>query len=584
MSKGLILPSIKTSTQKSGASLSAKRVRSDGSRSKSEKAVHDFKSSLQAQGHNNPSGFGVQDKIFHGRDKAIKHKSLRVLSSVENKSTHTHEKAGGRHKAKTGAKVSGRAGDESTDMQSALTGGPLGKHSSVRVKNASHNKSTPRETLAKKVSGFGLPDSNTGEAVSLKSAALTPPKKSSERSFKNKNNAKARLKAVAALKGAETDTTSEVKRASKKHLKKGPAGIKALFADKEKGKAVKGGGTAGLQVEENKENFPKIPMKDTSVSVEKNTSRRSSLSGGYKVLESAVPVGTLSLNKKPYSNKKIKAGLRIKKNTARPRKRGASSGHNKVALEKKGVISGNTLLKSGYAIQGKAAGADGSMNVKGSMSFNVSVAVNLLNESGAGTLTGDAGGGLGSELSAGTAVNAAISGGNTSQVSGSTISGTASLHSDLTGTAQRTQLIKQTAKGVVMSLSQRDKEIVIELKPENLGRMRIKVRIEDGLVETSILVDNPRVMNMLTADALSLKELLSREGFMAGGLEVALNNNGNAFGAAEEFSGNKEGASGYGTRGRGSAKAGFTRQSEAEAHIAGVMENKLIGRGLDLFI
>lgn len=85
------------------------------------------------------------------------------------------------------------------------------------------------------------------------------------------------------------------------------------------------------------------------------------------------------------------------------------------------------------------------------------------------------------------------------------------------------QMIKQASHGVVMSLRQADKEILISLEPEELGHMEIKVRMHHGLVEASIVVNNSDVMAMLNANNAALKEHLARQGLMLGGLDVTLN-------------------------------------------------------------
>jgi len=84
------------------------------------------------------------------------------------------------------------------------------------------------------------------------------------------------------------------------------------------------------------------------------------------------------------------------------------------------------------------------------------------------------------------------------------------------------QMIKQAADGLVMSLRKGDREIVLNLEPAELGHLEIKVTLHHGLVDASIVVENADVMAMLNANTASLKEQLAGQGFMLGGLEVAL--------------------------------------------------------------
>ncbi len=146
---------------------------------------------------------------------------------------------------------------------------------------------------------------------------------------------------------------------------------------------------------------------------------------------------------------------------------------------------------------------------------------------------------------------------------------------DLAGSAGM-KVIKRAADGIVMSLRESRREVVITLEPEELGKMEIKVRLSDGLVETSILVDNPRVMAMINADEQALKEQLARHGIMAGGLEVALNKKGHG------FSGQRQ-ESFYSKDNPLAARRGLIKGSVAEALPAAHSETSS-GRGLDLFI
>lgn len=98
---------------------------------------------------------------------------------------------------------------------------------------------------------------------------------------------------------------------------------------------------------------------------------------------------------------------------------------------------------------------------------------------------------------------------------------TAAPNHDLAG--RERELVDKASGGVLISLRRADREIVIKLSPAELGKMEIKVKVHHGLVEASILVDNPDVLAMLNANNTALKDQLARQGLMLGGLEVALN-------------------------------------------------------------
>lgn len=286
--------------------------------------------------------------------------------------------------------------------------------------------------------------------------------------------------------------------------------------------------------------------------------------------------GAVNALKKAVSKRRAKAGLLREQGTARGGKRARTMEDKRAAIEKK-ELSEDGFLKSAYGQVSEGGKGGAGTKLAGLMSLNPSPAANAI---GGGDLGAGAEGGAAGvrEPSEGPVMNS-TSGAGVMEGRGRARTKAANLHGGLRG-AHGVELIKRAAGGVVMSLNERDKEIVIELRPKELGEMKIKVRLEDGFVETSILVDNPRVMAMLKADAALLKELLAEEGIVAGGLEVALNNGGNDFGFNGEFRGEGEGP----YKARNSANTEPSGRSGARELLPGLGKKTAARGGLDLFI
>jgi len=142
------------------------------------------------------------------------------------------------------------------------------------------------------------------------------------------------------------------------------------------------------------------------------------------------------------------------------------------------------------------------------------------------------------------------------------------------------QMLKQATDGLVMSLRKGEREIVLNLEPAELGHLEIKVTMHHGLVDASILVENADVMAMLNANTASLKEHLAGQGFMLGGLEVALKGSDTpARQKGRQFGGH---GGHYGRGGRGLIGAAPTGEELPLAVNA--FNGGMPGGALDLFI
>lgn len=91
-----------------------------------------------------------------------------------------------------------------------------------------------------------------------------------------------------------------------------------------------------------------------------------------------------------------------------------------------------------------------------------------------------------------------------------------------------------------MMTAGRRSEMEIQLKPEHLGRLRLKLSLEDGLVTARFAVENPRVGHVIEANLLQLRQVLQDAGlkFHQASVDVG----GHSFGGFHQDRDNMPGA------------------------------------------
>jgi hypothetical protein len=97
------------------------------------------------------------------------------------------------------------------------------------------------------------------------------------------------------------------------------------------------------------------------------------------------------------------------------------------------------------------------------------------------------------------------------------------------------EIIDQVVKNAELLLRANVSELKIELKPEFLGRLTIKVALEDGAVIARLIAENQQVKHMLESNLTSLKQSLESQGIKVERAEVSVQlNNGGMFDGSED--------------------------------------------------
>ncbi len=85
-------------------------------------------------------------------------------------------------------------------------------------------------------------------------------------------------------------------------------------------------------------------------------------------------------------------------------------------------------------------------------------------------------------------------------------------------------LLDQVVSSVVMQVHENSSQMKILLQPESLGEMFVKVKVDDGKVNTQIEVSNPTTKTMLEANIGQLRENLSARGVDMQHIEIVASN------------------------------------------------------------
>ena len=88
------------------------------------------------------------------------------------------------------------------------------------------------------------------------------------------------------------------------------------------------------------------------------------------------------------------------------------------------------------------------------------------------------------------------------------------------------QIISQVAEKASVILAHDKSEMVIELKPESLGRLSLKVVTENGIVMARFVAENSQVQRLLESNMQMLRESLERQGIVVQDLSVSVRQDG----------------------------------------------------------
>lgn len=86
------------------------------------------------------------------------------------------------------------------------------------------------------------------------------------------------------------------------------------------------------------------------------------------------------------------------------------------------------------------------------------------------------------------------------------------------------EVIKQITEKAKFILTDDKSEVVIKLKPDHLGKVSLKISIENGNISAKFLAESERVREMLESNFNSLKESLNKQGLNIQNLSVSVGN------------------------------------------------------------
>ncbi len=88
--------------------------------------------------------------------------------------------------------------------------------------------------------------------------------------------------------------------------------------------------------------------------------------------------------------------------------------------------------------------------------------------------------------------------------------------------AQGTEIIKQIVKKAEVILKNDKSEMIMKLEPEALGKLNLKVIVENGKVEARFVAENYQVKEAIEANFNQLKDMLQQKGIAVQGFSVSV--------------------------------------------------------------
>ena len=92
---------------------------------------------------------------------------------------------------------------------------------------------------------------------------------------------------------------------------------------------------------------------------------------------------------------------------------------------------------------------------------------------------------------------------------------------------ERIDILKQVTDQIDVSLFDDKSEMIIKLKPEQLGKLTVQVSIENGNISAKFLAESEKVKEILESSFNQLKETLEQQGMNIQNLDVSVGNGNN---------------------------------------------------------
>ena len=89
---------------------------------------------------------------------------------------------------------------------------------------------------------------------------------------------------------------------------------------------------------------------------------------------------------------------------------------------------------------------------------------------------------------------------------------------------EQIDVLKQITEKVTVNILEDKSEMLIKLKPDNLGKVTMQIAVENGNITAKFLAESDRVKEILESSMQELKDHLSKQGMMVQDLSVSVGN------------------------------------------------------------
>jgi len=146
----------------------------------------------------------------------------------------------------------------------------------------------------------------------------------------------------------------------------------------------------------------------------------------------------------------------------------------------------------------------------------------------------------------------------------------------LTANPQRVfeqSVVNQVSENLNAAIKSGVTEVRIQLRPETLGEVQLKIRVEGDIVTARIQVESQQVKHIVESNLQNLKDSLSQQHLQAGSLEVSVGNHG---GRDQSFADNQ--AWGGNLKGSADSSDSSTNSNDSETATGNVSPGQDTGR------
>src|SRR5690606_3377816 len=92
--------------------------------------------------------------------------------------------------------------------------------------------------------------------------------------------------------------------------------------------------------------------------------------------------------------------------------------------------------------------------------------------------------------------------------------------------SKRIDVINQLSNKIFASLKENKSEMIVQLKPDILGKIILKVSLSDDVLSAKIITQSQETKNIIVTQLDELRDTLSRQGYTIGNLDVDIHQDG----------------------------------------------------------